>query len=276
MGSKRPVLPDLNFVPEGRRTRSADERASKRYAQPVARSRRAEDAHLDATDGSDYGSNISEIAQRDDDLRRRRVRDAPELQDVGDQGDCFFEALYRSARHAGMLDDLCKCLPIGESRHCCDRDISRGTEISEQDFIRCVRESLARAIAVFPNYQNHYHHIRSLDQVNRETVLDQQPQWLQQIWKTHGQTYEDFIRECAGARGIAQNGNWVGQLDVEVLQRILRDCGIHMPTPVSRRNVEQAEAYVQNDFDGYALQLVCIGDVHYNWVSGMRPLQMAP
>ena len=272
------------------------DRASKRYAKSVARneppakqaklSRRADEAHRDKIDAeaavsalaaaavvdADHDLDSSEMGRRADDLRRRRAHDAPELQDVGDEGDCFFEALYHSARHAGILDELCKCLPIRESHHCCDRDISLGREVSQEDFIQCIRQSLAGAIAAFPNYRSHYRYIRSLEQADRREVLKNQPRWLRRIWNTHGQTYEDFIRECAGERGIACNGNWAGQLDVEVLQRMLRNCGISMPTPISVATVEEAEAYVLNDFDGHALQLVCIGDLHYNWVSGMRPL----
>lgn len=137
------------------------------------------------------------------------------IKNTKNDGNCFFSAIYRSLRDKNLLNDFYNCVDMVKAR----------TEIS---FIRNIRKLIAEnAIDDIKNMFDNLIVISS-DKKTFKLVADSLGDMNEVLYQYYDENkyqrkYEnEFIKDIQ--KSIQKNGNWVGQLEVDVTINLFASC----------------------------------------------------
>lgn len=150
------------------------------------------------------------------------------------QGDCLFSSVYRAAKEQDILVVLEGCL---------------GIDISQEDiFIQELRNLLSDAIAEDRDgvISDFYENMKSLAETNVnsfEEVFNGLPSWFRDEFESgFPDDIEEFI--IIMSEKNRQSENYVGEIEVGIMKKIIEDCGIHLEihvTPIQKAKKEDEE-----------------------------------
>jgi hypothetical protein len=180
------------------------------------------------------------------------------IKDTKDDGNCFYSSIYRSLQQKDLLKKVFKKIPEVKS-------------INENTFIRKFRNEIAERseftiIEMFNNFcicefdKNTFKEIvKYLGSIS--TVLTKY--YKNKKYKTEYQ--DEFIYDIK--KSIRRYSNWVGQLEVENILKILKDdCNINVKI---FSNYKKAVKDIKNDSDKKfknTLYILNCKEVHYVYI----------
>jgi hypothetical protein len=150
------------------------------------------------------------------------------------QGDCFFSSIYRAAKEQDLLEIFEACLEV---------------EIkSENIFIQELRNILADKIAEDEDgdISGLYENLTSLSEENvnsYEEIINGMPAWFRKEFE-YG--FPDDVEEFIDimSEGSRKSGNYVAEIEVNIIKNIIEECGIHLQlhvTPIQKAKKENEE-----------------------------------
>lgn len=165
------------------------------------------------------------------------------VKDVADDGNCFFNSLLGAAKDSGALARLTTCF------------LQEPVQIYESDgslFVHDMRAKFADYIEREQDaglVERTYDTLRSLDKDTYALFMEAQPEWMS---KRRPRTLASFRR--ALIKNIKLDQTWVGQIEVEIFQAILKACnaGIELhihntKKPVGGINHDHLNLYNDNE-----------------------------
>lgn len=177
--------------------------------------------------------------------------------DVRGDGSCFFRALYHGATSRGLLTKVIARLHrAGESK---DAPPENATE---DQFVKYVRLTIAHAILARRDkgvVRNAFKFLGGMDEETYDEALESTfPDWFVKVFKDGvGKSEREF--RATVAKGVLKTGNWAGQIDLEILNKLLgtkmRIVVLNSSGAVKKLKPIKGEIYVLNH-----------GEVHYNAV----------
>ena len=147
----------------------------------------------------------------------------PKLTENLTDGDCYYSAIYRSAKYHRLLNRLFECLRIPID--------------SEKGFIKGLRELVAASIeggdarSSYESYKENFEN----DLETLELQIENSPDYLQEFInkkivekekskKVKFYSYEEYAKELSNH--IKQHNTWAGELEVLLVKNILESCHI--------------------------------------------------
>ena len=166
---------------------------------------------------------------------------------LGD-GNCFFSALYESALDLKLLPKITNHVGIPQNA-------------SKEDFILEFRKFLANTIRNETDddvIKDAYNHFQDTNAHNLVEITKAFPIWSRNIVRNLADTEENFRKSYAA--GIKKDKNWVGPIDVEITQNILKKCDD------IRLRIFNTPPRTNFDFSSLpnTLFIINTGEVHYN------------
>jgi hypothetical protein len=137
------------------------------------------------------------------------------IKNTKNDGNCFFSAIFRSLKAKNLLNDFYKCVNMIKSR----------TEVS---FIKNIRKLIAENGT--DDIKNMFDNliIISQDKKTFKLVVDSLGDMNEVLYEYYDENkyrneYEnEFIRDIK--KSIQKNGNWVGQLEVDITINLFNNC----------------------------------------------------
>lgn len=152
------------------------------------------------------------------------------LMDVKGDGDCFFRALHGAAFHQGILVKVAKCFTFSNRRDCWDdlNENLRNTSHNDREvlFVACVRRYLAERIRTGKEnaiLRRTWDLLRVMDEEDAKDIM---ADWLIDAYQNSrvfyneiDSSYPSFVNRVAD--GVQQRGNWVSELEVTIVKKVL-------------------------------------------------------
>jgi hypothetical protein len=176
-------------------------------------------------------------------------------------GDCFFSAIFRSAKERGksVLDEIAKCLGI--------------TSASEPKFIQAFRNKIAKHIADghLPSGEGLEGRLNTYDifiemisePAQYKARIESYPKWFAKTFGASGEhlgTRSDFTTRLA--EQIRESGNWVSEIEVTVANEMLEKCNVKLR--ILNSNKIKTIGELQTEADEFTiLNLWNQGESHY-------------
>ncbi len=164
------------------------------------------------------------------------------IKNTKNDGNCFFSALYRSLRDKNLLNDFYKCVDMVKSR----------TEVS---FIKNIRKLIAENAT--DDIKNMFENliIISKDKKTFKLVansLGDMNEVLYEYFEEDKYTNKyknEFIQDIQ--LSIKENGNWVGQLEVDITINLFANCEFEENNLYIRifNNYQTAKREIKKDLD---------------------------
>ncbi len=137
------------------------------------------------------------------------------IKNTKNDGNCFFSAIFRSLKAKNLLNDFYKCVNMIKSR----------TEVS---FIKNIRKLIAENAT--DDIKNMFDNliVISKDKKTFKLVINSlgdMNEVLQEYYdedKYHSKYENEFIQDIQ--KSIQKNGNWVGQLEVDITINLFNNC----------------------------------------------------
>jgi hypothetical protein len=137
------------------------------------------------------------------------------IKNTKNDGNCFFSAIFRSLRDKNLLNDFYKCVDMVKSR----------TEVS---FIKNIRKLIAENAT--DDIKNMFENliIISKDKKTFKLVADSLGDMNEILYeyfeedKYNNKYKNEFIQDVQ--MSIKENGNWVGQLEVDITINLFANC----------------------------------------------------
>ena len=185
-------------------------------------------------------------------------------------GDCFYSALYRSAKERGYLDELVDCLGL---------DIE-----NEEIFIQSLRNVMADEIYNdrLPGTQTREGYLDSYDflvvnyasdPLMYKEIIRGFPYWFQKRFAKGPGDKKTFLQELVSHTMTMTE--WVGEIEVKIAQRLFKTyCGIEIQTHMEADPVGEND-YIQMPkiYKGTPVfHLVNLGEAHYEYYSFKIPI----
>jgi hypothetical protein len=154
--------------------------------------------------------------------------------DTKTQGDCFFSSIYRAAKEQNLLDILEDCLEVETSQ--------------EEIFIQNVRDILADKILEDEDgvISDIYENLTNLSEININSfgeIMNGMPSWFRKEFEDgFPEDVEEFVDIIA--ENERKSGNYVGEIEVNIIKKVIEECGIHLEiyvTPIQKAKKETEE-----------------------------------
>ncbi len=197
-------------------------------------------------------------------------------------GDCFYSAIYRSAKERGYLDELEECLEL---------DIT-----DEKKFIQSLRNLIADEIISdrLPGTQTREGFLDTYDFLIQNYAEDPKmykiiiqgfPYWFQKQFKDGPGEKQKFLNEYASHTMTMTE--WIGEIEFKIAQRLFKSyCGIELQSHYvsndynnssnendSDSNTEEKRIELPKIVNGVPVfHLVNLGEAHYEYYSFKIPI----
>lgn len=167
--------------------------------------------------------------------------------DVTGDGSCFFRALYVALKHKTLVTRFMRKASI------------RSFKCTEEEFVESIRSVLSKLITD-KNDKNMvhevYNNLRVLSKSDyKEIVHSSFPAWFTSSFSTLPKTEQEFRTKFA--RGVAVKSNWVSEIEVAIVAKILYELKYHLHI---FNNVPSKDFAFKHN----AIYLLNRGEVHYN------------
>jgi len=184
---------------------------------------------------------------------------------VKGDGNCFFRAIYKSAKDSGNLIKLVKCF-LEDSFENFDH-----YNIHERDFIMDMREKLARSIeseqdggqvkAIFENL--HGFDVNDKEAMETYTlIVETLPSWISSRFTKPPKTLKES-REAV-CENIRRQGTYVSQIEIDIFKYI-NDTFCSEPEKHVKLNVIVTAP--QNDINLSEINIINVGNIHYQYLA---------
>ncbi len=162
------------------------------------------------------------------------------IKNTKNDGNCFFSAIFRSLKAKNLLNDFYKCVDMVKSR----------TEVS---FIKNIRKLIAENGT--DDIKNMFENliIISKDKKTFKLVADSLGDMNEVLYEyfeedKYNSKYEnEFIQDIQ--KSIQKNGNWVGQLEVDITINLFANCDFEENNLYIRvfNNYQKAKKEIKKD-----------------------------
>jgi len=184
---------------------------------------------------------------------------------VKGDGNCFFRAIYKSAKDSGNLGKLVKCF-LEDSFENLEH-----YENNERDFIMDMREKLALNIeqeldgGQINSIFEHLHGFDVHDKEAMETyamIVDTLPDWISTRFKNPPKTLAEF-REAV-CKNIRKQGTYVSQIEIDIFKYI-NDTFCNEPDKHVILNVVATAP--QQDINLSQINIINVANIHYQYLA---------
>lgn len=197
--------------------------------------------------------------------------------DVKGDGDCFFRALHGAAFYQGILAYVAKCFTYGNRKDCWDdwNENLRNTSHNDREvlFVACVRRYLAERIRTGKEnalLRRTWDLLRVMDEEDAKDIM---ADWLIDAYQNSrvfynetDSSYPSFVNRVAD--GVRQQGNWVSELEVTIVKKVLEAKDIIL---LIASNNDVPDALPLNP---HILVLVNMNNTHYKYMWYTDPSSM--
>jgi hypothetical protein len=188
-------------------------------------------------------------------------------------GDCFYSAIYRSAKERGYLEDFVECLGL---------DIT-----DEKKFIQSLRNVIADEILNdhLPGTKTREGFLDAYDFLLQnyadspemyKTIIRGFPYWFQKKFANGPGEKKAFLKELA--THTMTMTQWVGEIEFKIAQRLFKSyCGVELQSHYVSRdynsNDEEKMIELPKIYNGVPVfHLVNLGEAHYEYYSFKIPM----
>jgi len=184
---------------------------------------------------------------------------------VKGDGNCFFRAIYKSAKDSGNLEKLVKCFLEDSFEN------FEHYENNERDFIMDMREKLARSIedgkdggqikSIFENL--HAFDVKDKEAMETYTIIvETLPDWISTRFRKPPKTLAEF-REAV-CENIRKQGTYVSQIEIDIFKYI-NDTFCNEPDKHVTLNVVATAP--QQDIKLDEINIINVANIHYQYLA---------
>ena len=185
--------------------------------------------------------------------------------DVKGDGNCFFRAIYKSAKYSGNLEKLINCF--------LDKPLSH-YEANELDFIVDMREKIAKSIEedndnnIVSEMYKYLNDFATNDDLKKEdlqetykAVLESLPEWMSKRFKKPPTDYKKFKQNFC--KYIRRPGTYVSHIEIEIF-KYLNDTFCSTPDKHVILNIFNTPP--KENIDISAINILNKFEIHYNYL----------
>ena len=185
--------------------------------------------------------------------------------DVKGDGNCFFRAIYKSAKYSGNLEKLINCF--------LDKPLSH-YEANELDFIVDMREKIAKSIEedndnnIVSEMYKYLNDFATNDDLKKEdlqetykAVLESLPEWMSKRFKKPPTDYKKFKQNFC--KYIRRPGTYVSHIEIEIF-KYLNDTFCTTPDKHVILNIFNTPP--KENIDISAINILNKFEIHYNYL----------
>jgi hypothetical protein len=169
------------------------------------------------------------------------------VRDVQADGNCFYRALYQSARRAGKLKRILRRFGV-----------TKAAVTTEDDFIQVARHAVAQQVktsSVILDIYNNFSTIRKESKKTYKMITRSYPSWFVAKFARLPKT-SDLFRERL-AKYMQTNGNWVSEIDIRMVLEILHGIPIRILNSLPKPSTK---------LDSKTIYLLNISECHYKYL----------
>jgi hypothetical protein len=181
--------------------------------------------------------------------------------DVKGDGNCFFRAIYKSAKHSGNLENLVKCF--------LDKPVSAYIN-AERTFIMDMREKLAKSIEDGKDggqVSSIYSHLSGFDVSDEESmetytlIVESLPAWISTRFEKPPKSLAEF--RSAVCENIRKQGTYVSQIEIDIY-KYLNDTYCNTPEKQTILSIFASPPKV--DIDITHINILNVANIHYKYL----------
>ena len=179
--------------------------------------------------------------------------------DVKGDGNCFFRAIYKSAKHSNNLLKLVNCF--------LDKPFDEYVN-NERTFIMDMREKLAKSIeegndggqveGIFHNLAHFTDDIESY-----EMIIDSLPKWIGECFPKPPKSLEEFRNEVC--KNIRKQGTYVSQIEIDIFQ-YLNNTFCSEPDKHVILKIFATTPKNNDDVDLSQINILNVANIHYKYL----------
>ena len=181
--------------------------------------------------------------------------------DVKPDGNCFFRAIYKSAKHSGNLENLVNCF--------LDKPLSEYVK-SERTFIMDMREKLVKSIEEGNDggqISAIYHHLSAFDESDEEAmetytlIVESLPAWISERFEKPPKSLLEF--RTAVCVNIRKQGTFVSQIEIDIF-KYLNETFCNTPEKNTVLTIFASPPKV--DVDISHINILNVANIHYKYL----------
>lgn len=179
--------------------------------------------------------------------------------DVKGDGNCFFRAIYKSAKHSNNLLKLVNCF--------LDKPFDEYVN-SEKTFILDMREKLAQSIeqgndggqisCIFENLSSFTNDLETY-----KIILDSLPSWIKETFPKPPKTLDEFRSEVC--KNIRKQGTYVSQIEIDIFQ-YLNNTFCNEPEKHVILTIFASQPKNNEDVDLSHINILNVANIHYKYL----------
>ena len=181
--------------------------------------------------------------------------------DVKPDGNCFFRAIYKSAKHSGNLAKLVSCF--------LDKSLPHYNN-HERDFIMDMREKLAKSIENGNDggqINEIFQHLSGFDITDKEAmetyslIVESLPSWISTRFAKPPKSLTEFRTEVC--KNIRKQGTYVSQIEIDIF-KYLNDTFCNTPDKHVTLTIFATTPKVDINLDH--MNILNVANIHYKYL----------
>ena len=187
--------------------------------------------------------------------------------DVKPDGNCFFRAIYKSAKHSGNLAKLVSCF--------LDKSLAHYNN-HERDFIMDMREKLAKSIEEGNDggqINEIFQHLSGFDVADKEAmetyslIVDSLPSWISTRFAKPPKSLPEFRTEVC--KNIRKQGTYVSQIEIDIF-KYLSDTFCNTPDKHVTLTIFATSPKVDINLDH--INILNVANIHYKYLRSYQSI----
>jgi hypothetical protein len=187
--------------------------------------------------------------------------------DVKPDGNCFFRAIYKSAKHSGNLAKLVSCFLDKPLPH---------YNTHERDFIMDMREKLAKSIENGNDggqINEIFQHLSGFDITDKEAmetyslIVDSLPSWISTRFAKPPKSLTEFRSEVC--KNIRKQGTYVSQIEIDIF-KYLNDTFCNTPDKHVVLTIFATTPKVDINLDH--INILNVANIHYKYLRSYQSI----
>ena len=187
--------------------------------------------------------------------------------DVKPDGNCFFRAIYKSAKHSGNLAKLVACF--------LEKPVSH-YNTHEREFIMDMREKLAKSIEEGNDggqINEIFQHLSGFDITDKEAmetyslIVDSLPSWISTRFAKPPKSLTEFRSEVC--KNIRKQGTYVSQIEIDIF-KYLNDTFCNTPDKHVTLTIFATTPKVDINLDH--INILNVANIHYKYLRSYQSI----
>jgi len=189
--------------------------------------------------------------------------------DVKGDGNCFFRAIYKSAKHSNNLLKLVNCF--------LDKPFDEYVN-NERTFIMDMREKLAKSIEEGNDggqIEGIFHYLANFtDDIDTyKEIINSLPKWISERFPTPPSSLDEFRSEVC--KNIRKQGTYVSQIEIDIFQ-YLNNTFCNEPDKHVTLKIFATTPKNSEDVDLSHINILNVANIHYKYLRSYESIDNEP